>query len=270
MDNRDIALLYLGSGYDVCGEYADGGSIRRKLFDLDRVPTRYVVQLPNKSTDFYSVHGETVEEYQRKLTTRAGIAGAYGLFSGSVKASFNATDLSFTESSYASIELRMRYETWKLQTMATRYMYPDVLDDFRTKDGKWLIEVYGGGVVMEMDIGGRWSDNLAVSKLYENSTRDVVIAMEAAYTGLIAGRGSAEISETVRREKSIVSRRVNAIGGDPKFAPWKLEEWQASVQESPTFMDFTNKGLLPMWKLFPRYKAKLRDGFDQYLSLIHI
>ena len=79
----------------------------------------------------------------------------------------------------------MRYETWKLQTTATEYMYPEVLKDCETQDGKWLIEKYGGCVVMGMDIGGRWLDNLVVSKLFERSTTDVSVAMEAAYGSFV-------------------------------------------------------------------------------------
>ena len=85
----------------------------------------------------------------------------------------------------------MRYETWKLQTNSTKYMYPEVLKDFKTMDGEWLIENYGGCVVMGMDIGGRWNDNLVVSKLFEKSTENVAIAMEAAYMLLSLQEGVA-------------------------------------------------------------------------------
>ena len=95
-----------------------------------------------------------MKEYQKSLSVKAGISGSYGLFSGSVETSFNTNELSIQESSYVTIELCMRYETWKLQTMDTEYMYPEVLEDFEKKDGKWLIENYGGCVVMGMDTGG--------------------------------------------------------------------------------------------------------------------
>ena len=215
-----IAMEYLGSGYDVCGEYADGVSIKKKIFDLNRVPKKDICQLPNRTADFFSVSGKSVEEYQKSLSVKAGISGFYKLFSASVESSFSSTDLSITESSYVSMELCSCYETWKLQTTSSKYMYPDVLEDFRTRDGKWLIEQYGGGVLMGMDLGGRWVDNLAVSKLYTNSTTDVSVAMEAAYGSFISGHSSTEISEAVKKEKSIASRRVNVIGGDPAFAHW--------------------------------------------------
>ena len=65
-------------------------------------------------------------------------------FLGLYKHPSASTDLSISESSYVSIQLCMRYETWKLQTTKTEYMYPDVLEDFKSKGGKWLIEQYGG------------------------------------------------------------------------------------------------------------------------------
>ena len=257
---------YLGSGYDACGRYADGVSIKRKIFDLDRVPKKYIRQLSNRSADFFSVVGETVEEYQHSLGVKAGISGSYKLFSGSVEASFNSMDLAIEESSFVSIELCMRYETWKLQTTDTQYMYHEVLEDFKTKDGKWLIENYGGCVVMGMDTGGRWNDNLVVSKLFEHSTNDVSVAMEAAYGSLVEGHGSTEISETLKREKSIASRQVTVIGGNPAYAPGDLEKWQASVEEYPALMDFTKDGFIEIWNLFPQYEEKLKKGFDAYVK----
>ena len=262
-----LALSYLGSGYDVCGQYANPVSIKPKIFDLERIPKKYIRQLSNKNTDFFSVVGETVEEYQSRLSLNAGISGSYGgLFSASVKSSFDSSELAIAESSFVSIELCMRYETWKLQTKATEYVDPDVLEDFKTKDGKWLIEQYGGGVVMGLDIGGRWVDNLVVSKLYESSTRKVATAMEAAYGSVVSGQGGAEISKTVEKEQSIASRKVTAIGGNPAYAPGNLEKWQESVEENPTLMNFTQSdGLVMIWELFPEYEDKLKKGFDAYL-----
>ena len=37
----------------------------------------------------FPVSGKTVEEYQKSLSIKAGISGSYGLFSGSVQASFS-------------------------------------------------------------------------------------------------------------------------------------------------------------------------------------
>lgn len=263
---ENIALEYLGSGYDVCGEYADAVSIKKKLFDLNRVPKKDIRRLPNRSADFFSVVGKTVEEYQQSLTIKAGVNGSYGLFSGSVETSFTSTDLSIAESSYVSIELCMRYDTWKLQNTDTKYMYPDVLNDFKTKEGKWLIEQYGGYVVMGMDIGGRWIDNLAVSKLYENSTTQVSVAMEAAYGAVLSGHGSTEVSETIKRETSIANRKVNVIGGNPAFAPGKMEEWQKSVEDNPALMNIPPDGFVAIWELFPQYEDKLKKGFNEYVK----
>lgn len=175
---EDLAHRFLGCGYDVCGEYANAVSVKQRIFDLSQVPKKYIRQLDNRSTDFFSVTGQTVEEYQRSLSARVEISGSYEqLFSGSITSSFESSELAIKESGFFSIQLCMRYETWKLQTSATEYVYPDVLKDFETRDGEWLIENYGGCVVMGIDIGGRWADNLVVSKFYENSTRNVELKM---------------------------------------------------------------------------------------------
>ena len=239
-------------------------SIKKRIFDLSKVPAEDIRQIPNTLADYFSVEGNSHEEYQHDLTVQAGLDTKYKLFSGSVKTSFSSTDLSIAETGYVSIKLFMRYETWKLQTQSQEYMYDEVIDDFKNQDGKWLIEQYGAGVVMGMDVGGQWSDNYSVSKLYENATTKVAASMEAAYGSFIAGNGSTEISDAAKNEESIVTRRVNVVGGDPKFAPSQLENWQSSVQANLAFMNFTPDGLVAIWDLFPEYKEKLQQGFDEY------
>ena len=188
------------------GRYLTSAEFQNKIFVI--------------SPDFFSVMGSTVEEYQSKLSVKAGISGSYELFSGSIEASFDSTDLSTKESSCISIEVCMRFETWKLQTEATEYMYPEVLEDFKTKDGKWLVEHYGGGVLMGMDIGGRWKDNIVTSKLYDHLSTKVEASMEAAYGFFLSGHGRAAVSKTVEKEKSIASHRVSVIGGTgPSIRP---------------------------------------------------
>ena len=119
---------------------------------------------------------------------------------------------------------------------------------------------------MGMDLGGRWSDHLTVSKLYENSTSDVKVSMEAAYGGFLEAKGSTAVSNAVKKAKSIANRQVKVIGGNPAYAPGKLEEWQLSVKDSPAFMDFTNDGLMMMWDVFPQHSEKLKAGFDEYVK----
>ncbi len=259
---ESIAQEYLGSGYDVFGEYADGVSIKKRIFDLGLVPDKDIRGIPNTHAAYFSVKGESYEEYQSSLTAKVGLGGTYGLFSGSVKSSYSTNDLSIQESSFVSIKLFMRCSTYKLQVTSQDYMYPEVIEDFKIKDGKWLIEQYGAVVLMGMDLGGQWSDNLTVSKLLQKSTSDVAVSMEAAYGTFVSGNGSAEITKTVTNEESIVSRRVIVVGSDPKYAPGKLDDWQASVKESPAFMNFTPDGLVWIWELFPEHKEKLEKGFD--------
>ena len=57
---------------------------------------------------------------------------------------------------------------------------------------------------------------------------------------------------------------MEALG--PAFAPEKMEEWQASVEKTPAFMDFTQDGLITLWDIFPQYKDKLKKGFDEYVK----
>ncbi len=259
---ESIAQQYLGSGYDVFGEYADAVSVKKRIFDLGLVPDKDIREFPNTHSIYFSAKGESYEEYQSSLAAQAGLKGTYGLFSGSVKSSYSNNDLSIQESSFVSIKLFMSYTTYKLQVRSKDYMYPEVIEDFKIKDGKWLIEHYGAGVLMGMELGGQWSDNLTVSKLFQNSTSDVAGSMEAAYATFVSGNGSAEITKTVTREESIASRRVNVVGGDPQYAPDKLDDWQASVKESPAFMNFTPDGLMWIWDFFPEHKVKLMEGYD--------
>ena len=263
---EDIGKAYLGCGYDVCGEYADSVSIKKRLFDLSKVLKQDIQHIPNTRADYFSIHGTSYEKYQQSLAVKAGLSGEYGLFSASVKSSFSSTDLTISESGYVSIKLFQRYSTFKLQATAQDYMYPQVVEDFKNMTGEKLIEQYGGAVVMGLDVGGQWSDNFTVSKLYEHATSDVAVSMEAAYGSFISGSGSSKISTAAEKKSSIASRRVNVIGGDPKYAPGHLDEWQASVRANPAFMNFTSDGLVWIWEFFPEHKDKLKSGLEAYIK----
>ena len=265
MPESETGLAYLGSGYDVCGLYADAVSIKRKIFDLEKVPEHSIRQFPNRKAEFFSISGESVDEYQRSLSAKVRVDGTYKLFSGSLTASFSSDDLSISESSFVSINLCMRYETWKLQTRSQEYMYPNVVEDFKTRDGKWLIEHYGAAVVTGFDIGGRWSDNFTVSTLFTNSTKDVEASMKAAYGAFISGSGSTEVSNTVKKKESIANRRKTVVGGNPALTSGEADNWQGSVESSLAFMDFTEDGLTFVWDLFPEQKEKLRSAFEAYV-----
>ena len=259
-----IGEAYLGRGYDVCGEYADGVSIKKRIFDLSKVPEHDIRHVPNTNADYFSVHGTSYAKYQESLSGKVSLGGKYQLFSSSVKSSFSTTDLTISESGYVSIKLFQRYSTLKLQARSQDYMYPEVVQDFKNKTGEELIEQYGGAVVMGLDVGGQWSDNFTVSKLYENATSDVAVSMEAAFGSFVSGSGSSEISTAVEKKSSIASRRVNVIGGDPKYAPGQLDKWQASVRDNPAFMNFTSDGLVWIWEFFPDQEKKLKDGLKKY------
>ncbi len=59
---ENIALQYLGSGYDVFGEYADGVSIKKIIFDLTKVSEKDIRGIPNTNADYFSVKGDSYEE----------------------------------------------------------------------------------------------------------------------------------------------------------------------------------------------------------------
>ena len=261
----EIAKQFLGSGYDVCGHYADAGSVKKKIFDLESTPEDCKRDMPNQRAYVYSFECKSANEYQQKLSAKAGVEGTYLLFSGSVESSFDMLHLSTKESSFVITELYQCYKTCKLQTREHKYIYPDVLEDFNIQEGKWLIEQYGGCVLMGMDVGGRWTDSLTVSKLFANSTLEISIKMKKAYSKIMSGSSDANVSLIAKDEKSVVTRKVRVIGGDPSKAPDKLEEWKLSVKENLNLMNFTDDGLVPVWKIFPQHEEKLKKGFEEYV-----
>ena len=264
----DIAKKFLGSGYDVCGHYANSQSVKKKVFDLQRVPDECKQCLHNKFAYCVSYDGNTVSEYQKKLLAKPKIGGTYQLFTGSVKAAFDSSHINTKESRFITVELYQCYHTCKLQTDDHQYIYPDVLKDFDTKDGEWLIDHYGGCVLMGFNIGGRWSDNLTVTKLFSKSTPEVKSEMEGAYIAFISSEVDNTLSVRENNKESIVVRKVCAIEGNPSHAPDNLVAWKKSVEKSLGLMDFTKDGLVPIWKIFPKHEEKLKRAlyFENYVT----
>ncbi len=118
---ENIALQYLGSGYDVFGEYADGVSIKKIIFDLTKVSEKDIRGIPNTNADYFSVKGDSYEECQSSLTRKVSLETSYGLFYGSVKTSFSTNDLSIQESSLflSSFSCATQSTSYKLRPRAT-------------------------------------------------------------------------------------------------------------------------------------------------------
>ena len=119
---------------------------------------------------------------------------------------------------------------------------------------------------MRADIGGRWSDNLTVTKLLSKSTYEIKSKMEAAYTQFISAEVDNTLSVRKENKESIVVRKVRAIGGNPAHAPDNLTEWKKSVEKSLGLVDFTKDGLVPIWKIFPKHEEKLKRAFEKYVK----
>ena len=227
------------------------------------MPPQDIQRIPNGKAYHFSVQGESYESFQQNLSAKVGLSTNFLLFSGSVETSFSKRELSISQTGFVSVKFFMRYDTCKLQARSQKYMYPEVINDFKTKSGRELIERYGAAVLMGMDVGGHWSDCFSVSKLYENSTSSVDVAVSAGYANYVKGEASTSISDAIEREKSIVERKVNVVGGDPKYAPSEIDKWKESVKENPAFMDFTPDGLVAIWDLFPEHAVKLLEGFEE-------
>lgn len=90
---------YLGSGYDVCGKYASAASIKKRIFDLNEVQKNKRM-IPNTKSDFFTVSGDSYEQYQTSLTNEVSLKGAYKLFSGSVSSSYSDVELSIEENAF--------------------------------------------------------------------------------------------------------------------------------------------------------------------------
>ena len=284
--------------------WSDAASIRKRLWDspadsawvsqtlrlgIGTNPPPYTFDVPpgfqaaaiNKyiQEDFV---GKDSDHYMSNITAQFGIEGAYGGFSGTLKAQFGMAEEMTQAYSFGT-----HTERWQLYSLKS----PADLDySSQLLNEQFRAELYGDKAMPVKDFYDKWgthftsdiliggSASLSVYSLYSSTydSQTFKADLTLAYASIAAkfqttgdfSYDSESSKETYQSSTSLVLQ-----GGDPTSvnptAPNPMQNWLATVPTFPAFIDFNSEdgnGLTPMYMLIPDESDARRQALEQGLQ----
>lgn len=267
----------LGYTYDVLGKYADIDSTQLPVIDIltgseDQIfnydnledaaytyPSTCTVQSSSPQTASFETHGSSYSEFSRTTSSRLGLNGDFGAYSGSIDISYNESVKASSQYYYSSIfdtasgyVLRINSENLKLKDEVQTQL--DAVDSAEAASA--FFASVGTHVVAGVLVGGQcryWSYG---SKENWESSSEFSVSAEAAYSGA-SGSGSYSTSTSTKTEDVRTDVGVEVLGGTTVARSGVVTDqdftgWAASIPYQPAVVGFmaetgATAGLVPIW-----------------------
>lgn len=260
-------LDILGYGYDVFGNYADQKSKKRYcLFKYDNysatpigvesynVP-QYVI-LENISDHVVkTVSGESVREYSRDLSKKAGMGVDAMFFSASISASYAKSESGSKRKFYytymdANTKWRISFDERNIDNLVN-ILDAQFKEDLMNMEPRKLFETYGTHFIASAYLGGR-ADYSSISEMSSStSSRQIGLAVEAKYHAMSANTElNKSHSKTLSDSKT--ETKLHVTGGNSQYAnnindPESYRLWADGIEGKPVLCDFEPNSLKPIW-----------------------
>lgn len=254
----------LGCGYNVFGHYASNASVRNPVLNLRKlVEDKRAVAFSIRTYRTVSTVAESVRDYSKKVTHKAGVKGGYLCFNGSITTSFSSEQLKQTMNYYATHDqVYQMYKTYILaMTDYKNYLTPDAYKAINSNDisANQLFHDFGHFVLVNAIIGGKVSTAITntstSSKTIDNFELDTKASCNVIYAN-ISGSYSNQTSKTKSSYDSTKKLDITFQGGEPisKDAledPARMRQWEQSLATQGELIAFDEEStcLIPIWEL---------------------
>jgi hypothetical protein len=296
---RGNQVYAVGYSYDTTGEWASPNSVKKQVFDTNRLIELEALSLGpvQMSLRNNTVTGSTMSEISDKLSAKASVKGSYAGFTGEVGASFNMSHAESSNYEYAITYLDYTISraqlTMSLGTLKTKYMMDDAyraingLDphyssDLPNKLGiKRLIDDYGTHVIMSADLGGRVRRKMEVDITKITSSYDINAYVEASYEGVVDANAKVEndYKQSYESNRNAVDLNADVLGGVKKnadllcstggFNKENLQNWQESVDSlNMALVNFDSQSLKPLYELVDQSRSGGQARYEELMEYI--
>ena len=296
---RGNQVYAVGYSYDTMGEWASPNSVKKQVFDTNRLIELEALSLGpvQMSLRNNTVTGSTMSEISDKLSAKASVKGSYAGFTGEVGASFNMSHAESSNYEYAITYLDYTISraqlTMSLGTLKSKYMMDDAyraingLDpyyssDLPNKEGiKRLIDDYGTHVIMSADLGGRVRRKMEVDISKITSSYDINAYVEASYEGAVDANAKVEndYKQSYESNKNAVDLNADVLGGEKKkadllcstngFNKENLQNWQESVDSlNMALVNFDSQSLKPLYELVDQSRSGGQARYEELMEYI--
>ena len=269
MAHKSQVAEFVGSGYDVFGEYASPESLKGRIFDI-KYAERYTRSIPHRELNGCVLEGNSRMEYQNNLALRVAGTAEYPMFPVSVEAGFGLkrSNLDFKENGFMTVNFCKKLEISKLEPRdkEKKYMHAAAWKDLMRANPDVVIDRYGGYVVGGVVSGGRWTINALSNTLHHQSAKNLQAEFKAAAESFMKGELRAGLERKLEEEEAYLEYRVKVVGGDIKHSSLdEINQWKDSVTErTAQVTDFTT--LIPIWDFVSDKdrKQQLKEAFERH------
>ena len=222
-----VVMGALGRGYDICGVYADATSCRNKVIDVDKLNEYRRIRKTEKNySQSRRAFGEGVQELSKSraesLSVKVSGYGFGATFSNETKTTFNKETFDKTGYKYGTqydIFVKDEYvvQSYNDSSIMTGFLTARFLEDLNTKSARDIIETYGTHVVLGMQVGTRFSYNMAyrqsthkisTAKTFSNST-SVTYDSESGSAKDKNEDGKSKVSQTDKIYEDLMSDKIS-------------------------------------------------------------
>ncbi len=277
----------MGTGVDVFGEYCGPGFFGQPILDLtdrgkevessDFVTSDLLTVTEERAGTAEEIRAETKREFSQSFSSRVGLEGKSGYFSGELDASFSGSISQQVDTTLVQYNDQRYY--WQLLLPPSKdligSLLPSVRDNFNgDMSADELVRTYGTHYVGKALVGARSSFCAMVNMSTFESKKDVSATVKLAYQGL-SSRGSGEASHEQKEAMNAMSKSASysarVLGGDPKFVKTILNGdymgWVDSVPDNMRIVDVKG-GLRRISELVTdrAFRSKVEDAIQMRLE----
>ncbi len=199
---------------------------------------------------------DTIEQtsfrsFEKEISTRAGVRGRYGAFSGSLTMEYSQNVRTEKSTHFVSINVMCQYGTLRLANYRDLALIPEFDNALNSSEvpAKTLFNEWGTHIVAGVRLGGRASYMCSGSSQHYSSLQQFSTQAKAKYAR-VSGFAEFGISTEVNTSDVYSQTGLQILGGDPSLLnDQQWDDWVSTVADNPDWMAFTDKGLLPVWEL---------------------
>lgn len=272
-------LEVIGCGYNIFGLYAEASSLKRRLFDVDKMPALEQTRIGNNSYNHWpivTVHGlssskrqtiagETATKYAESLSISAGLEAGFLGFHAQTEMDFNTSTTRNMYHAFTNVMDTTQVFALHLEDRGDlrTYLTDEALNAIDNTDEQWppdrLFDEFGLYFLTGAVMGGRLNHWSYVDSFYLVNNTNLRAMAEADFLDIVGGQTGAQSSASFATYQKHSVSETATLGGDPTIGGRSIvdqssyQRWKDSIADNPGFLDFTipstKKPLTPIWTL---------------------
>ncbi len=285
-------LQSIGCGYDIFGPYALPSSLKRMLFDINKMgqlastkigtktykhwPIVDVISISSSQKKVYM--GSTYLEYSKSLSVKAGLDANFLGFH--VHADMEYSKSETTNWYYAFSNLFDETTLWKIHLKDSDNLRDYLLDEAKVAIDTWepdrLFDEFGLFFTTGLEFGGRLNYFSLINLYSLHASTNLDVYSEASYLNAIGVNNSVNTTSAFTHYNQNSESGLQTWGGDPQKGGGSIvdqasyQSWKDSINSNPIMTNFTlpttKRPLTPIWTLAAdsNRQTVLRERMEPY------